>query len=74
MPTDLSDWEIHKEKCCTAFRQHCIERHGLGEDEKAWVYLNIERWTIALAGKEERDRGGGSQLPHPRHIRNRLRS
>jgi hypothetical protein len=26
---DLSDWEIHIEKCYAAFRQHCIERHGL---------------------------------------------
>jgi hypothetical protein len=73
MPTDLSDWEIHVKKCYAAFRQHCIERHGLGDHEKAWVCLNIEYWTISLSSKEELDPGHGSQLPHPRHIRNKRR-
>ncbi len=37
------------DKCRDAFRLHCIELHGLDEDDReAFIWLNIEHWTMEL--------------------------
>ena len=36
-------------KCYAEFRQHCIERHGLGEaDEEAEMFLDLMEGTLTL--------------------------
>jgi hypothetical protein len=36
-------------KCCSEFRQHCIERHGLdGQDMEAYVRLDLIEYTFTL--------------------------
>ena len=37
------------DQCRQAFRQHCIERHGLAEDDReVQAWLDIEHWTLGL--------------------------
>jgi len=48
MPSSMSDWEFYVDKCRAAFRQHCIERHNLGEYEIVQVWLDVVHWTLEL--------------------------
>jgi len=44
---DLAAWRI--EMCYAAFRLHCIETHGLSEDDKeSLVHLDLEPWVLTL--------------------------
>jgi len=41
--------ETRMNKCYAEFRQHCIERHGLGEaDEEAEMFLDLMEGTLTL--------------------------
>ena len=44
---DLAPWRV--EKCYSAFREHCIETHGLAEeDTEATMHLDLQHWTLTL--------------------------
>jgi len=48
---DLAEWRI--KKCYAAFRLHCIERHGLAEnDRSSHMHFDIERWILTLVPPE----------------------
>ena len=48
----LIEWTYDLDGARDAFRQHCIERHGLSQDDTEWwVWVDIVRWTINLVKK-----------------------
>jgi len=41
--------ELALESCYSAFRKHCVEIHGLtDDDEEAHMFLDLEKWTLTL--------------------------
>ena len=42
--------ELALESCYAAFRKHCVEVHGLREDNLADspMHLDLEKWTLTL--------------------------
>jgi hypothetical protein len=42
--------ELALESCYSAFRKHCVEIHGLRQDNVAdsSMHLDLEKWTLTL--------------------------
>ena len=44
---DMAGWRI--KKCHAKFREHCIERHDLQENDiNAWMFFDLEEFTLTL--------------------------
>jgi hypothetical protein len=44
----LVEWTDDLDGAYKAFRQHCVERHGLSEDGGGWIQIDIVKWTMEL--------------------------
>ena len=41
--------ELPLDCCCSAFRKHCLETHGLADSDcNVYAFLDLEKWTLTL--------------------------
>jgi hypothetical protein len=41
--------ELALKCCCSAFRKHCLETHGLDDSDcGVYAFLDLEKWTLTL--------------------------
>ena len=45
----VPEWTTHFDRAREAFRQHCINRHGLDKDDTNFcIHLDVLKWTLEL--------------------------